>query len=94
MKRPTQRIYTNIETNQRFVMYSDDINHTTDLRNELTGEIVTNFYCAAFSGITLKFNDKSIFTLNSGEFIELRSDKIPTHRKYTGLQKNFIKIKN
>jgi hypothetical protein len=94
MKRPTQRIYTNIETNQRFVMYYNDINDTRDLRNEITGEIVTNFYCAAFSGITLKFNDKSISTLNAGEFIELRSDKIPTHRKYTGLQKNFIKLKN
>jgi hypothetical protein len=75
-------------------MYYNDINHTRDLRNEITGEILTNFYCAAFSGITLKFNDKSISTLNAGEFIELRSDKIPTHRKYTGLQKNFIKIKN
>jgi len=94
MKRPTQRIYTNIETNQRFVMYYNNINDTRDLRNEITGEIVTNFYCAAFNGITLKFNDKSIFTLNGGEFIELRLDKIPTHIKYTGLQKNFIKIKN
>jgi ribosomal protein S17E len=37
MKRPTQRIYTNIETNQRFVMYYNDINDTRDLRNEITG---------------------------------------------------------
>ncbi len=92
MKTPSQRIYTNVETNEKFRMYVDDTNHSLDLRNEKNGKIITLFYCAAFNGITLKFKDKSILELNAGEFIETDFAKIPTHKKYTGIQKKFTKI--
>jgi len=92
MKTPTQRIYTNIETNESFRMYHDNITGTNDLRNESNGQIITCFYCAAFNGITLKFKDNSVVTLNAGEFIETNFAKMPTHKKFTGLQKRFSKI--
>jgi len=92
MKTPTQRIYTNIETKERFRLFHDDITGSNDLRNELTGKIITCFYCAAFNGIDLKMKNGKIITLNAGEFMEVDFINIPIQKRYSGLQKRFSKL--
>ena len=88
----TKRSYTEFWTNYTFNMYQNSDTHELFLINEITGENVSNFICAAFNSITYKFYDKSELTLNVGQFIRYNKLNPPIAKKFTGIQKRFTKI--
>jgi len=87
----TQRSYNEFWTNEKFNMYQNSDSHELILINENTGEKVKMFICAAFTGITYKFWDKSEVSLSHGQFLKIDKLNPPIAKKFTGIQKRFVK---
>ena len=87
----TKRSYNEFWTNEKFNMYQNSDSHELILINETTGENVKNFICSAFNTITYKFWDKSEITLKVGQFLKIDKLNPPIAKKFTGLQKRFVK---
>lgn len=93
MYRPTQRTYYNKLTGDLFRMYHSNITGTNYLMNEETGHIIkSSVLIAAFNAQTFKLSNGKIIELKQGEFYPLACCEIATHKKFTGLQKRFVKI--
>lgn len=87
--RPTQRTYTDIETNEEFILYSDDTTGRNALMNN--NKTVKSGYICAHSGVEIKLNTKKVIKLDRGTFYNLKQDEQVTHKKYLGF-KRFTKI--
>ena len=87
----TQRYYNEFWTNEKFNMYQNSDSHELFLINETTGENIKNFICSAFTVTTYKFWDKSEITLSVGQFLKIDKLNPPIAKKFTGLQKRFVK---
>lgn len=87
----TQRTYNEFWTNEQFNMYQNCDTHVNCLINEATGENVKMFLCAGFTQITYKFWDKSEITLSVGQFLKIDRLNPPIAKKFTGIQKRFVK---
>lgn len=79
---PTQRVYTEHSTGQRFRMYHNGNTDQNYLLNETTGEEVRSFYCSVSTPLSVKFKDGTIESLQVGEFVRIKPGNPPTHRKF------------
>ena len=92
MYQPTQRTYYNKLTGELFRMYHNSDTGKSYLLNEYTGRKITcNYLICAFNGQTFKLNTGRIIELLAGEFYPLAKGEICTHKKFTGIQKRFVK---
>lgn len=89
--RPTNRVYKNIDSEELFRLYKDDNTHELCLINERTGNCVKNFVLSAFTPVKYKLQDKSVVSINPGEFMIVDLKNKPTHRKFI-VEKRFVKI--
>jgi hypothetical protein len=85
------RTYTDFWTGESFRMYVNNDTHSNILINEKTGEQIKSFVCSAFNAITFKFWDKSEISLSTGQFLKLEKLNPPIAKKFTGIQKRFVK---
>jgi hypothetical protein len=81
MYRPTQRSYEHVHTGEIFTMYKNSNTGNLTLIGNKTGTEISEFICAAFTDIVLKYADKSELKLNVGQFVGTLSYK-PTHKKF------------
>jgi hypothetical protein len=88
----TQRSYTEFWTGKNYAMFQYSDSHVNILVNEITGDKIRGFICAAFNSITYKFWDKSEITLSVGQFLEYDKMNPPIAKKFTGIQKRFSKL--
>ena len=95
----TNRIFTDIEDNEKFRLYVNETTHEYKLELEgksekyAQGTSVNGFYICAHCGVTLKINGKKQIYLPMGTFYNLKENEIITHKKFTGFKK-FTKVKN
>lgn len=94
--RPTQRVYTDKETNERFRLFVDD--STKDFRllsdgsaTHAPGTEVNGFYLCPFDACTIKLNTKRTIPLSPGEFYNLKEGERVASRKFAGFNR-FSKI--
>lgn len=94
---PTQRTFTNVETNQTCRLYTSNDASKYHLIYEgqpkeiADGSEVNGFYLAAHTGVTIKINNKKIVFISSGQFYPLKEGEKVTHKKYVGFNK-FTKV--
>ena len=88
----TQRSYSDFWTGKIYNMYQDNCTHEVFLISEDTSEKIQSFLCAAFNSITYKFWDKSEITLQVGQFLKIEKLNPPIAKKFTGIQKRFVKL--
>ena len=88
----TQRSYNEFWTDKKFNMFQNSDTHVNCLINLETNEQIDNFICAAFTAITYKFWDKSEISLSIGQFLKIDKLNPPIAKKFTGLQKRFVKL--
>jgi hypothetical protein len=86
------RTYNEFWTNEKFRMYVNNDTHDLVLINETTKEEIKSFICSAFNSTTFKFWDKSEITLNVGQFLKIDKLNRPIAKKFTGIQKRFVKF--
>lgn len=86
------RYYAEFYTGKIFDCYVNNDTHQTVFICRESGEMVTNFVCAAFNSITYKFWDKSEINLQVGQFLKVDSKNKPIAKKFTGIQKRFVKL--
>ena len=96
---PTQRNYTNVETNKVFRLYMNEDRSKFELIYEnpvddldlAKGTTVNGFYLAAHNSIDIKINNKKIVKIPAGYFYNLKENEVVTHQRYSGIQKQFKK---
>lgn len=87
--RPTQRLYTDINTSINYRLYTDDKQNYRLIN--LSKPEPTNFYLCAHTGATIKTSSGKEVQLDMGTFYSLKSGEKVTHIKYTGF-KRFTKL--
>lgn len=94
---PSKRIYTNVETGNRYRLYTSNDASKYHLLAEgqlekiADGSEVNGFYIAAHIGAHIKLNTGKTIFVNSGEFYNLKEGEQVTHRKFVGFSK-FTKL--
>lgn len=88
---PTNRAYTNVNTNERFVMYHNDTTGQNYLLNELTGEKITSFVCCAFTGKDYILCNGEKIQLCADEFFQIDKNNLPVKQKLS-MQKRYSKF--
>ena len=85
---PTNRIFTNVETNFKCRLYTSNESSVYHLIYEgqheqiADGCEVNGFYLLAHTGGAIKINGKKQISLNMGEFYNLKEGETVTHVKY------------
>ena len=95
----TNRVYTDVETGKIWNLHFDSQKNSYhliyenkgDQMDHATGSEVNGFY-ATVNEIDLKINSKKIIKLPACSFYNLKENEHVTHKRYTGIQKNFSKI--
>lgn len=98
--RPTQRSYSDIETNEKWNYQVNDVTGDHCLKMvEYQGELATalgtechSFYACGFDSVTIKINNKKEVKLSTGDFYTIKEGEKITHKKYAGF-KRFTKLK-
>jgi len=95
--KPTQRTYTDVETNEVFRLYSNDKTGAFKLITDgsimfAKGCEVNGFYIASHTSMDIKLNTGEIIHLDRGQFYNLKENKDNiiedvTHVKYCGFKK-------
>jgi len=101
MFEPTQRSFTNVETNRKFTLYqsyvtgkykliydTSDKNNPMDMAN---GTEVNGFFICAHTDCHIKINNNKVVYIPQGSFYHTKEGEEITHKKYTGA-KIFSKI--
>lgn len=96
---PTQRTFTDVETSQKFRLYTNSDNNKYSLISDPTdkpqdlagGSEVNGFYICSHAGVTIKINSSKVIELNQGTFYNLKDGEVITHKKFTGF-KRFTRV--
>ena len=94
---PTQRTFTDIETNYKCRLYTSNDASKYHLIYEgqqekiADGSEVNGFYICAHTPITIKTNKGNEIKLSTNNFYHLKENEIVTHKKYAGFSR-FTKI--
>ncbi len=92
---PTQRTYTDTETGDKFRLYMNSEGNKYALITDgsdnpeapAKGSKVNGFYLCAFTGVTIKINNKKLVKMANGEFYNLKEGETVTHKKFIGFKK-------
>lgn len=91
----TNKVYKDIETNEKFCLWTDSDTHEFKLISDgskihAKGTTVNGWYLCTFDNVTIKINNTRVIKLKQGTFYNMKEGETITHKKFAG-QKKMIK---